>query len=92
MAKIEDQEIRNKILETRGSIAIQASAGSGKTTIMTQKIETESRILGPFKKIAAITFTNKARDEIRDKLEKIDEFDNVIVMTNDAFIKYETET
>lgn len=89
MAKIEDQEIRNKILATSGSIAIQASAGSGKTTIVTKKIETESRILRPFKKIAAITFTNKARDEIRDKLEKIDEFDNVIVTTNDAFIKYE---
>ena len=37
--EISDQKIRNDILNYNGSLVVRASAGSGKTTIMVEKIK-----------------------------------------------------
>lgn len=51
---------------SNGALLIKASAGSGKTRVLTERIK---RLLkATKKKILAITFTNKAGDEMRERL------------------------
>ena len=56
------------IVETSGNLVVQASAGTGKTHTLVQKIVTEVETNRSHKVIAAITFTIKAAQEIRDRL------------------------
>jgi DNA helicase-2/ATP-dependent DNA helicase PcrA len=49
-------------------IVVLAGAGSGKTRVMTEKIVRSSRNLRNGEKILAITFSNKATEELRDRL------------------------
>lgn len=51
-----------------GAILVLASAGSGKTRILTERIK--SLIPQTKRKILAITFTNKAGEEMRERLGK----------------------
>ncbi len=49
-----------------------AGAGSGKTTVLTKRIEFLKKFKSvEEKKILAITFTKKARDEMKNRLEKL---------------------
>lgn len=83
-----DQKERDEILKDDGNIAVSASAGSGKTTIMVKKMEIELGKITNHKTVAAITFTVKAANEIREKAAKYVS-KSFTVMTNDSFIESE---
>lgn len=86
--KLIDQEERNGILNNSGDIVVSASAGSGKTTIMVNKMGIELEKITDHRTVAAITFTVKATQEIKRKAaETIRK--PFVVMTNDSFIENE---
>lgn len=87
--EIVDRQVRQDILEARGSIVVSASAGSGKTTIMIDKILKKLSEITDHQTVGAITFTVKATEEIRRKaVIKGGDF-SFVVMTNDSFVEYE---
>ena len=68
-----NEEQKKAIIENKKRILCVAGAGSGKTTVLTKKIEFLTRIkhINP-EKILAITFTRKARQEMISRLQNID--------------------
>ena len=60
--------IQEKIVETPGNLIVRASAGTGKTYTMVNKIAKEINDNHTHKVIATITFTIKAAQEIKDRL------------------------
>lgn len=60
--------IQEEIVNTPGNLIVQASAGTGKTHTMVSKIAKEIENNHTHKVIAAITFTIKAAQEIKDRL------------------------
>lgn len=62
---------QKKIIETKGNLIVRASAGTGKTHTMVNKMVYELDCNTTHKCIAAITFTIKASNEIKDRI-KID--------------------
>lgn len=86
---IVDAKTRKDIMDTNGSIFVTASAGSGKTTIMIQKIKKKLNEITDHKTVAALTFTVKAAGEIRERAEKIGIEKFFTIMTNDAFVEHE---
>ena len=60
--------VQEKIVNTPGNLIVRASAGTGKTHTMVNKIAKEINENHTHKVIAAITFTIKAAQEIRDRL------------------------
>lgn len=67
----EDQGVRDEALVSETSLAVTAGAGTGKTTLLVDKVL--SRILvreGDVRRILMMTFTEKAANEMRIKLEK----------------------
>ena len=63
---------REALLETEGPLLILAGAGSGKTKVVTSKIAYLIEELNvPSWKILAITFTNKAAKEMKDRVQKL---------------------
>lgn len=60
--------IQQKIVETAGNLIVRASAGTGKTHTMVAKIAEEIKRNRTHRVIAAVTFTIKAAQEIKDRL------------------------
>lgn len=60
--------IQENIINTTGNLVVRASAGTGKTHTMVNKIVKEIDDNSTHKVIAAITFTIKAAQEIKDRL------------------------
>lgn len=76
-------QVQEKIVNTSGNLIVRASAGTGKTFTMVQKIAKEIDENHTHKVIAAITFTIKAAQEIKDRLT-VDTFRHFIG-TNNSF-------
>lgn len=67
--RLEDENVRNTIYSDPGNIVVTASAGTGKTFTIIKKIQNILETKNFFQKIAAITFSKKAADEIKDRLK-----------------------
>lgn len=69
--KIALSEQQKKIVDyTGGNLLVIAGAGSGKTRVLTERILKLTSGLKKGEKVLAITFSNKATDELRERLSK----------------------
>lgn len=75
--------VQEEIVNQQGNLIVRASAGTGKTHTMVAKIAHDIEIQHSHKVIAAITFTIKAANEIKERLT-IDA-DTYFIGTNNSF-------
>lgn len=69
--------IQKEIVEESGNLIVRASAGTGKTHTMVSKIVYDIEYQHTHKVVAAITFTIKAANEIKERMT-IDTADHFI--------------
>ena len=85
LSKFNDEQ-KKSIICTNKHVLCIAGAGSGKTTVLTKRVEflVKNHLVDP-KKILAITFTRKARQEMIKRLSKAETLDQVMVETFNSF-------
>ena len=76
--------IQEEIVNTPGNLIVRASAGTGKTYTMVSKIAKEISENRTHKVVAAITFTIKAAQEIKDRLSV--DVTRHFIGTNNSFV------
>lgn len=88
--EVNDQEIRDLVLasDTKYTL-VSASAGAGKTTILIDKIKSVINTEKSHKTVAAITFTIKATNEIKERLISSEITKEIVINTNDSFVERE---
>ena len=82
-----DQEQREAIVNSEKSAVVYASAGAGKTTLLVKKMSRDAALEHGHYKYVAMTFTNKAVEQINSKM--ISKDPKIIVNTIDGFFENE---
>lgn len=84
--KITDWDTREDILSNGfANSCVMASAGTGKTTLLINKLQKLNEIDNSHKSYAILTFTNKATEEIKNRSS----IRNVYISTIDSFVENE---
>lgn len=68
---VPDAGERRKVLDPGGSFHLEAPAGSGKTTLLTARFLGLLAIVAHPREILALTFTNKAAAEMRERVSRV---------------------
>lgn len=82
-----DQEMRLSAIESTGNTIVLASAGSGKTRLLIDKLSYDTTSNETYQTFAAITFTHKAAKEIRQRNNAIRS--DIFIGTIDGFLEKE---